>query len=296
MNSRQRLLKKNRAKQASIAARQQRMMPEAMPESPKPFLSPAAMATVGSVVIGVMVAVTGLGMTSCNNGNGTEKETPEPEIEHLNVTRAGINFRTAGYFTQTEIDAIAAELAGLTDAQLAPFTGYVVRWTRNVAGGLQVTLEGAAGSEKAIINSSSGTILENLTAGKAGAQQAREDYLEAQKHIGTWGGVKFRVENIADKAQVETAFESLKNNITEQVLIDMIDGRPLTEVIVTGIDSTSSSNEPIVNGVLRGRLYQGDLENGLVNLVWDGLIDSFSMMIIDNTIYIAGANKGNQRG
>jgi hypothetical protein len=87
-----------------------------------------------------------------------------------------------------------------------------------------------------------------------------------QNYIGTWGGVEFRVENAADRAHVETALEYLKNAATEQAFIDWIDGKVNT-VIVTGVDPSSISNEPMVNGVVRGRITLSDLENSLAGII-----------------------------
>jgi len=93
------------------------------------------------------------------------------------------------------------------------------------------------------------------------AKRANDPY-----YIGTWGGVEFRVENVADKAHAETALEHLKNAAPEQDFIDWIDGKIHT-VIVTGVDPLNTSSEPMVNGVVRGRIALNDLENTLGGII-----------------------------
>jgi len=216
--------------------------------------------TIKLWLIGSMIFLI-LTITACDNGTGsrgTGGSGGQTGPTHADVTRANVNFRTSGSFTQAQIDALVVEFNAIDNSVMAGFTGYVFRLTRSPSGS-SITMDGSGVNQRAVITASSGTILENLQAGKAAAQEARG-------YIGTWGGVKFYAENAADKADVLTAFNHLKAAGTEQEFIDWIDGKIHT-VIVTGVDPLNTSSEPMVNGVVRGRIALNDLENTLGGII-----------------------------
>ena len=182
-----------------------------------------------TAIIAIVSAVTGLGMTSCNNGS-----SPTITYYTLNFDKGDIEFRSeTNAFTKDERDAIIAEINKLTPADFEEFAGYVAKWTfqRNVPGGRSITLDA---DNKAIIVSNALTvdgILADFAAGKAAAIAAREaEYLAGIEpdptniprdginfHIA--GGVFTRAEIAALQAQILaagtlTAFADFINQIT----------------------------------------------------------------------------------
>jgi len=102
-------------------------------------------------------------------------QNPAVELDHVRETREEIRFRTRGDFTQAQIDTIQAQLDGLTDAQLAPFSGYVRNLTfrPEVEGGRTIVVN-EDGISVTVITDGSAGILADLTAGRAAAQEARD--------------------------------------------------------------------------------------------------------------------------
>jgi len=83
-------------------------------------------------------------------------------------------------------------------------------------------------------------------------------------YLGTIHGVEFWIENVAYRTVVWDNFQFLRDNMPVEVLNNLLDGRALTKVIVTGLHTFSRADGPIVDGIVRGKF--GD-DGGLMAIV-----------------------------
>ena len=203
-------------------------------------------------------------------------------VDPLDRTHDGIEFRSLGEgYDQSDMDDINAALNALVaGGQLAQFSDYVASWTVTTAetgNYINIATVGEPGQEKAAItvsNERALSILDDLTAGKTDAQEAR-------LYIGTWGGIEVRVAPGVDRAHGQAAFDSLSSEQDVEGFMAFNNGR-ITVVEITG-PAGLNEMDSFENGVVRGTLDSGTLSIfDLMSFAWS----MAQIQQIGNTIYI----------
>jgi len=225
----------------------------------------------------ILIALLAFFMTAC---------PPEPEQPIVDPTFTGghgIVFKGSGSFTQAEINAINAEIAGLN---LADFAGYITSWTRTKSGGRAIILEGDPGEEKAVIFSdgSMGNILADLTAGKDAAEDARHH----PDNIAYINGVDIRVPAAAGLTpeEIENLIERLTTALNRDDVANNANRGDLNIIEITGIVSNNLSN--YAGGIIRGTVGTGALGIAIRTRVIEGW-SGFAYAHDANIHFLAGA-------
>lgn len=177
-NSRKLLLKKNAAKQASIAARKAPMKKQFPTKKMSPVMANAkknVTTAVGVVAMAVAALGTPAVLTSCDNGNSGPTFYQNPA---LNGGQQGITLTAQGSFTRDEINAIQNQInTAIAGINFADFAGYIAGWvyTRTPqAGGRTIIISGEGADARAtILSNNIDNILADLQAGKTEAEEAQ---------------------------------------------------------------------------------------------------------------------------
>jgi hypothetical protein len=189
-------------------------------------------------------------------------------------------------------DALNALVAG---GQLAQFSDYVASWTVTTAetgNYINIAMVGEPGQEKAAItvsNERALSILDDLTAGKSDAQEAR-------LYIGTFAGLTVRVKSGVDRAHGESAMQNLQAADTMNVgSYDFSEGGRIAYeadgiihgiVIVGAPEPGSSTVQHIGGGILEIRLSSEVLFGGIILALqngWDLITNEPLVFIIMNS-------------